>query len=627
MAFLTPLFLLFGLLAGPIILLYMLRLRRREVLVSSTLLWRKLLRDREANAPWQRLRRNLLLLVQLLILAALVLALARPFVPVPSVATGNVVVLLDGSASMQATDVAPSRFAVAQDEVATLIRRLRGDDQMTLILVTHTPTVLAAATTDRTALQAALAAAQPGSGPANWPAALALAAGAAQGFADAQVVLVSDGGLPPDVPPLPVEVVYVPVGERDENLGLAALATRADADGVQLLAAVDNYGSAEQSALLNLDVDGTLFDARRVTVPPGATRHVTWQLPADLSVVSAYLTDQDNDFLALDDRAWAVHQGGARSRVQVITDGNLFLEQVYALLPGVDAFVTRPSEDAAAADFDLLVYDGVPLPDPRPDADLLIINPPVSNALFEVTGVFSDTVATRLADDPLLRFVDWSDVNVRRAQAIRAGWGQALVSAESGFPLLHVGQRDGRRIAILTFDLRDSDLPLQIAFPILMANLTDWLNPGRVVTGATGARPGEPVAIAPGAGTTELTVERPDGSRWTVDTSGDGVTYADTGQLGLYRVTLRDATGPRPAGQFAVNLFAAAESAVAPRPSVQIGITTVTAAGEENVGQYELWPWLAALALLVLVVEWWLFHRGAVRPRPARPAWLRRPGS
>ena len=148
MAFITPLALLLGLLALPIVLLYMLRLRRREMLVSSTMLWQKLLRDREANAPWQRLRRNLLLLLQLLILAALVFALARPFLPVPSVVTGNVVVLLDASASMQATDVEPSRFDAAREEVAAIIGGLGGGDQMTLIRVGRTPAVLAAATGD-----------------------------------------------------------------------------------------------------------------------------------------------------------------------------------------------------------------------------------------------------------------------------------------------------------------------------------------------------------------------------------------------------------------------------------------------------------------------------------------------
>jgi hypothetical protein len=142
MSFLTPLFLALGLLAAPIIVLYMLRLRRREILVSSTLLWQKLLRDREANAPWQRLRRNLLLLLQLLILAALVLALARPFLPVPSVVSGSIVVLLDGSASMLATDVEPNRFEAAKKQVHSLIEELGGGDQMTLILVGRSPDVL-----------------------------------------------------------------------------------------------------------------------------------------------------------------------------------------------------------------------------------------------------------------------------------------------------------------------------------------------------------------------------------------------------------------------------------------------------------------------------------------------------
>ena len=104
MSFLTPLALIGGLLAIPVILMYMLRLRRREVTVSSTFLWQQILHNNEANTPWQRLKRNLLLLLQLLILALLVLALARPFIVVPAVSAGQIALLLDASASMNATD-------------------------------------------------------------------------------------------------------------------------------------------------------------------------------------------------------------------------------------------------------------------------------------------------------------------------------------------------------------------------------------------------------------------------------------------------------------------------------------------------------------------------------------------
>jgi Ca-activated chloride channel homolog len=250
--------------------MYMLRLRRREVMVSSTLLWQKLLRDREANAPWQKLRRNLLLLLQLLILAALVLALARPFFPVPSVISGSTVVLLDASASMQATDVTPSRFEAAKAEVANLINDLGGDNQMTLIHVGDTPAVLAAATSDKTILRRALENAQPTTAAPNWEAALALAAGAAQGFRDGRIVIVSDGGLSGDLPPLPTAPVYLPVGASGENLAISALATRAT-ERAAVICQHRQPGRAGSTALFSLTLDGVLYDSRRISVPAGST--------------------------------------------------------------------------------------------------------------------------------------------------------------------------------------------------------------------------------------------------------------------------------------------------------------------------------------------------------------------
>src|SRR5690606_9591697 len=100
MSFLTPLAALGALFAIPIILLYILRLRRRETVVSSNFLWQQILRDREANTPWQRLRRNILLFLQLIILALMVIALMRPAQIVPTITASKTVILLDASASM-----------------------------------------------------------------------------------------------------------------------------------------------------------------------------------------------------------------------------------------------------------------------------------------------------------------------------------------------------------------------------------------------------------------------------------------------------------------------------------------------------------------------------------------------
>ncbi len=600
----------------------MLRLRRREVLVSSTLLWQKLLRDREANAPWQKLRRNLLLILQLLILAALIFALARPFIPIPALASGNTVVLLDASASMQASDGDPTRFAAAQAEVQQIINDLSGNSQMTLIKVGQTATVLTPASNDKNVLRQAVNNVQADPAPADWQAAFALASGAVQGSTkNGRILIISDGGLPDDLPPLPAEAIYVPIGDSGENLALSALATRPTADGIQLFTSVSNYGESAQETLLSLTLDDVLFDSRRLTIPANSMANATWELPADTQTIQAQLSEQTNDLLPLDDTAWAVHEGGVSNRVLLVTEGNRFLEQLYGVLPGVEAFKAPPDNDlildeAGNPQFDLYVFDDVPLPDPLPAADMLILNPPAGtdNELLTVTGIFSDTTAIRLLDSPLLQFVDWRTVNIREAKELFAPWAETVVQGEGG-SLLLTGEQNGYRIAILPFALNDSDLPLQIAFPILMANITSWLNPGRAFDAPTGLQPGDPISIVAGAGTTAVSVIKPDGSQWQTEVGEEPIFFTETDQLGLYTVLLQDASGQRAAGSFAVNLFNVAESAITPAESIAIGQTVLETEAEADIGQREFWPWLLAIALIILWVEWWVHYRGARRPR------------
>ena len=272
---------------------------------------------------------------------------------------------------------------------------------------------------------------------------------------------------------------------------------------------------------------------------------------------------------------------------------------------------------AGSESFDLYVFDGVPLPDPLPDGDLLLVNPQPGGeeGLLQVGAVFSTTTVTRIADSPLLSFVDWAGVNILQAQQVSAPWLQPLVSAEGG-PLLLTGERQGRRVAVLTFDLRQSDLPLRVAFPILMANITDWLSPGTAFDARGGLQPGDTVRLAPAATTRFVAVTQPDGTVWRQAVTEEALIFGATEELGLYAVTLQDDLSDQPAGSFAVNLFAPGESALAPADALRIGqVETIAAAERENVGQLELWPWLVAVALLVLMVEWWVYHQGPRLPR------------
>src|SRR3990172_7603499 len=103
----TPLALLGLLFVPAVVAMYLLKLRREERTVSSTLLWQRLVADVEANAPWQRLRRSLLFILQLLLVIILVLLAARPFVERPAGLARDIVLVMDTSASMGAKDLSP----------------------------------------------------------------------------------------------------------------------------------------------------------------------------------------------------------------------------------------------------------------------------------------------------------------------------------------------------------------------------------------------------------------------------------------------------------------------------------------------------------------------------------------
>ncbi len=625
MQFLAPAGFALVALAIPIILLYMLKLRRKQVQVSSTLLWMKLLRDQQANAPWQKLKRNLLLFLQLLILAMLVLAFVRPAIRTPVVASGSVIVLLDASASMNATDVQPSRFEEGRRIVQGLINGLSAGSRVTLILVSQTPVTLISSETDKSILRNALAAAKVSSGEADWQSAFALAAGAAHGSQSVMTVILSDGGLPESgLPALPGEVRYVPIGTSNDNLAVSALALRASANGPELFAQVTNYSNNNKSALLSIYAGESLITAHQFDLAAGASESMTIdRLSNTGAVYRAQISNPTKnaalDALSLDDTAYAVYQASSARRVLLVSKGNLYIEQLLAALPGLQPFRALPRDDGTLQiptdPFDLYVLDGV-IPAELPGGNVLFINPS-SNPLFEVGGTFDDMSNPQLQESPLTRSVDWSNVHVLKAKTIQPpDWAEVLIKTQGG-PLLLAGETEGRRVAILTFDLRESDLPLQVAYPILFSNIINHLVPPSAFDATQSLEPGQSLTITPPPGTEQIVVASPSGKIFNLAPRNNIFTFTETTEPGYYAVNFISGNS-KSSEYFAVNLFDSNESNIRPRETIQVGQSQVSANVSSQVGQRELWPWLAGLALVILMIEWQAYHRKRI-PIPRNP--------
>lgn len=617
MGLLTPAALGLLLLVPVIVAMYLLKLRREERTVASTFLWQRMVRDVEANAPWQKLRRNLLLLLQLLVLFALIFALIRPFFRTTGIAGRNLVIILDRSASMGATDVGTTRLAAAKAEALRLIEQLDDGGRATVIAIGGQMEVPVSASADRRELRNAINALTPRSGGgSDMTQALALAGALAARDDQSQVAIISDGEVTlPDKAELPAQVVYTPIGTRSDNVAISALVLEATAGGQRLFVQASNYDTKPATRRLAVYTDGNLLNAYDLTLEPGSDRSIVEEVGANVQIATARLTP--NDTLPTDDQAWAASPGNEQAQVRVISDGNRFLQVGLATLPGLAVTVvptnTRVFTDTPA----LTVLDGV-VPNPLPPGNLLFIGPIQASALFSLTGVVNfPALRPAPGGDPLLQNVSVADVHVLRgAQIPKPTWARTVVDSDGG-PMLLVGEQGGRRIGVLAFALHESDLPVQIAWPLLLANLVGYLAPGQG-GGAASALPGQPLLIPVPPDATVVRITDPL-SRTSELTPQDGqVIYDQTALLGIYRVTIQRRGAPAQERLIAMNLQDPAESRIAPRqqlPLFQAG-QRVVAASQERSGKTEFWRWLAALALALLVVEWLVYQRPALN-------WLR----
>jgi Ca-activated chloride channel family protein len=626
---------LIGLLALPVIVaFYMLRLRRRDLPVGSTFLWQQLIRDIEANAPWQKLRFSWLLLVQLLIAAIVVLAAARPFSAIESDLAANVVLIVDTSASMATRTDDEDRMALARERARDVVGRLPVGGRITVVAAADTADVLVSETDDTDAAIEAIDGISATQLPGDLTDAFALASALARRDADSSVVVVTDaaGDELPDVG-VGAPVLVERIGSTDANQAIAALSALRRAGGAQLdlFVAVANPSTVEATRRLEVYADGELVDARELTIPPAQrSEALVGTVPGSTRLVEARLAG--SDALVTDDHAFAVVPVDETTRALLVGDGNAYLENALALLPRLELYAVDAdgyADALAEADeegtpYGLVVFDGV-VPDAPPEVPALYIDPDRDGAFGTVDDRIANPVIDRTdPDEPVLRFVDLTTVHIGRAREMSVAEGmRPLVETTGGNPLVAVGEVDGHRIGLIGFDLGESDLPLQIAFPLLMSNLTEVLLPAVEGILPSSMRLGESVNVAvdprlervlvDNTGMLDLPGTTSVGNEISV--VGGRVTIPGADFVGLREVrAVSDIPelGGVKLGQTAINLFSPDESDVAPgdpQRIIEMGRVTSTDQPASQPTRAEWWWPLALAALALLAVEWLLFHR------------------
>ncbi|MCC7350114.1 MAG: VWA domain-containing protein [Phycisphaerales bacterium] len=643
--------------AVPLLLvLYFLKLRRPERLVSSTVLWRKAILDLQVNAPFQRLRRNLLLLLQLLLMLLLCLALARPVSNNLLKAGKRTLILIDRSASMAARDIdGHSRLDEAKQRAKALVGTMERGTAAAVIEFSDSAMMVQPFTTDPATLRSAIDGIEQtdrrsrlklayqmveASGASNEP--------SQSGQSRPEVFVFSDGRVA-DAKELKLDgdLHFVRIGsDQADNIAIVSMSAKRNYERpteVQIFARLANYGSQIVKPMVQLSIDGqSIRVASAVLFPESWTDErrkageqesepardsVEFSVELDRSaLVKVEQMQKDRNALTADDAAFVVVPPPKPLRVMLVTGGNYFLEKAIQSLNLKDPAIVAPGvyesafkqENNNPGRFDVILFDRY-RPRQLPPAGSFIyfgvVPPDLKLSMVmehDKPALLGDvSVLDWKRDHPMLRNLSLGRVYVGEAVRLQVPpEAEVLMEGDKG-PLMAL-YREGRRThLVVAFDLLQSNWPLRVSFPLFMSNAMQYLAIGSEMDVRQSYPPGSTPRVPRSdlqKVDSQLKRVQLDGPMGTVGVdvppSGDFV-LPSMDRVGVY------ATRP-PIGHFeqlAVNLLDANESNLMPLDHPPGDIGTIIA-GDEGKSRMEWWWWIIAVGVLpLLVIEWWVYTR------------------
>lgn len=652
-----------GIVVPSLLVLYFLKLRRREQSVPSTLLWRKAIQDLQVNAPFQKLRRNLLLLLQMLLLLLLVLALSRPVANYYRGAGKTTVILIDRSASMSARDGknGKTRLEEAKRRARELVDSMQRGATAMVIAFDDSAETLQPFTTDADAIRRAIDSVKPTDRRSSLKMAYQLA--------DAQLMFIPEQNRtnkePPDIhvysdgrvlddKELAVQgnVVFEKIGSDEAgNIGIVALSAKRNYENpvqVQVFARLANFGPEPVETFVHLTLDGEKVDtgSGRTTglflLPERWTevQRVTWErennrgaassvdFPMELTtsaVIRVEHTNKDNDVLAADDAAQLIVPPPKQLSVLLVTDGgNYFLEKAVQSLNLKNPATLTPEgyEEKAPTKYDVIIFDRY-APQKLPPAGSFVYFGAAPNGL-KVKAAANEQGGYQVIEDvgvldwkrdhPVLRHLAMQKLYVAEALKLEGAAEHSEVLLDGLKCPLIVLHREGKGVhLIVAFDLLQSNWPLKVSFPVFLFNSLQFLAIGSNMDVRQSLEPGSTpriprTAALEGLKQVELKGPKDFGSRTLKIPEAGDFALPPLDYVGVY------ATNP-PVPQYeqmAVNLLDSNESNVLPTPSNNAlgGLAAEVREADANKSRMELWWWVVACAALpLLLIEWWVYTR------------------
>ncbi len=595
---LWPLFLL--LLIPVIIIMYLLKQKAVDTPVSSLFLWREMYRNVEANTPWEKLKKNWLLILQILTLIVLVFALTSPYILSGSVGADHAIIVIDNSAGMNASyDENNTRLQHAVEEAQDYVRSLKTGTGISIITSNNKATLVLSNSDDKSQALNELKAIEPTYVAGDCTPGIEMVKAMQTQWESVETVCFTDTNVSMEQIQGYIVDMYVPV----ENAGVEYVGHGMNNGKLVVLAKIANYGAEERVMDVNLYGDDELLQIKSVIVAGGESQVVYFD-KVDFAgkALSVEITGQDA--IKEDNICYDVLEDEQITKVLLMTEANVYLEKALMLVDGIE--ITKSNDIASFTDFttqeyDLYIFDGM-VPDVLPAEGNMMFMNVECDALYETISPMGG-VMVATAKHTVTEYLEDLTFGVSSVYALeKPEWAETFLKvgdATVGF----IGKKDAQTVCVMGFDFHNSDLPLKMEFPILVYNMVNECTSSGLI-GETVVNAGDTVSVNGKLNVKLPIMIKPDGTR---EELGDyRINYTNTFALGVYEVE-QNQNGEMVKSAFAVN-FPASESKVTQAPLAVMGEDSETVKTTVT-GMLDLRNLIIIIALGLLGIEWIAYIR------------------
>lgn len=595
-----PFFLLF--LIPVIIILYLLKQKAEDFPFSSLFLWREAYKNMEAARPWEKLKNNLLMILQILLILFLILALTSPYLLKGGSRFQNVVITIDTSGSMNADyDGKRTRFEQAVYEASSYVDSLREGTEVTILSMDKTATIEGANIKDKLEAKRVLEQIEVTDHVGNSNLALNFITSMAEQWEEYEAIFYSDSWI--DLSQ--IQGRLVDLNSQGPNLCIEYVSYGYQEDGnLTVLVRVDNPSPYFFESDVNLYIDGEIVDIQKVSLESGENEVMYFEgIEPQGTVIKAELHEKDH--LLSDNTAYALLQSSEEKQALLISEQNIFIERAISLVPGVELYKTTSPENIDEQDtFDLYIFDGVLPKTLPPEENIILIHPPGNlEGIAEQVNTLENVMLTAGSHEAV-RYMENYSFGVTRAQGFQTPlWAKSFFKS-GAYTVGYLGDYQGRKIGVIGFDFHNSDFPLQTEFPIFIHNLIGQCLERNLVI-QTHYKTGDMLELNSDPSGSDIILTMPSGESLTLSPTEHAKTYDYFSRAGLYQVTQQSKNGEKTAF-IIVDFPTEQESKI--QPSHQGGEGSQDAArGAGSRGGQDLGVLCIILVVLLLCVEWMIY--------------------